>query len=124
MGTDCLENEDKNKNKKELILFNNNTNSVSNDKLDYDSCNNFYCCFKENLCDISVTYFFPGYKNIDIIKLKEKKKTILKRQEKFRSKNNFLINDEHEKNSMINQVLEDTIFNLINQNIYNFSKIF
>jgi len=120
MGADCLENEDKNTNHKELIPFNNNNNSVSNDKLDYDSCDNFYCCFKEKLCDISITYFFPGNENEDKIKLKEKKKTVLKRQKKSRSKNNFLINDEqkqnnniinndetNEKNSMINQVLED-----------------
>ena len=122
MGANCFDNNDNNKNQTELIPSNKNNNSGSNDKCDCDIFNNFACCFKEKLCDVSITYFFPEYENEDKIKLKELKKTVLKRQEKLRGtniisvndnlnhnqNNNIIINDEtNEKNSMINQVLED-----------------
>ena len=127
MGADCFENNDNNKNQTELNPSNKNNNTENNDKSDFNICDNLYCCFKDKLCDISITYFFPGYENKDKdkdkdkIKLKELKKTVLKRQEMLRGKNNILENDElnnnnnnliinddtNEKNAKINQVLED-----------------
>ena len=117
MGADCFDNNDNNKNQTELNPSNIINNSGNNDKSDFNICDNLYCCFKDKLCDISITYFFPGYENKDKVKFKELKKTVLKRQEMLRGKKNILGNDEldhnnnnliiNEKKAMINQVLED-----------------
>ena len=130
MGADCSECINNNKNETKLIPSNNKNNSESNDKYDSNICDNFYCCLKGKLCDISISYFFPEYKNEvffpeyknedkDKVKFKELKK-LLERQRELRRINNILENDEQKqnnniiindeingKNSMINQVLED-----------------
>ena len=62
MGANCCENESNNKNQTELNSSNKIINIQSKDKFE---CSDFYCCFKEKLCDISITYFFPDYENVE-----------------------------------------------------------